>query len=52
MRIFAYFLMICSLLMGVLIDMKYLCVGLPVFISFVLFLIGIYILIIKDKKSN
>lgn len=51
MNIFAYFLMICSLLMGILIDMKYLCVGLPIFISFVLFLIGIYILI-KNKKSN
>ncbi len=51
MKIFAYILMMVSLLIGVLVDMNYFEeVQFPVFGSFVIFLTAIYILSVK--KSN
>lgn len=51
MKVFAYILMVISLLIGILVDMNYFEeVQLPVFSSFVIFLTGIYILSVK--KSN
>jgi hypothetical protein len=51
MKIFAYILMVVSLLIGVLLDMNYFEeVHFPVFSSFVIFLTAIYILSVK--KSN
>jgi len=51
MKVFAYILMVVSLLIGVLVDMNFFNkVQLPIFISLVIFLTGIYILSVK--KSN
>jgi hypothetical protein len=51
MKIFAYILMVVSLLIGVLVDMNYFEeVQFPVFISFVIFLTGIYILSVKKSS--
>jgi hypothetical protein len=49
-NIFGFFLMIISLLIGVLVDMNFFIeVRLPIFSSFVIFLLGIYLLI--EKKD-
>lgn len=51
MKVFAYILMVISLLIGVLVDMNFFSeVQLPIFISFVIFLTGIYILCIKKSS--
>jgi hypothetical protein len=51
MKVFGYILMVVSLLIGVLVDMNYFEeVQFPVFISFVIFLTGIYILSVKKSS--
>lgn len=51
MKVFAYILLVISLLIGVLVDMKFFNdVQFPVFSSFVIFLTAIYILIIKKSS--
>ena len=47
-KIFGLFLMIISLIIGVFVDMNFFIeVRLPIFSSFVIFLLGIYLLIEK-----
>jgi hypothetical protein len=49
-KIFGFILLIISLLIGVLVDMNFFIqVRLPIFSSFVIFLLGIYLLI--EKKD-
>jgi hypothetical protein len=49
-KIFGFILLIISLLIGVLVDMNFFTeVRLPIFSSFVIFLLGIYLLI--EKKN-
>jgi hypothetical protein len=51
MKVFAYILMVVSLLIGILVDMNYFEeVQFPVFSSFVIFLMAIYILSIKRSS--
>jgi hypothetical protein len=51
MKVFAYILMVVSLLIGVLVDMNYFEeVQFPVFSSFVIFLTAIYILSVKKSS--
>jgi hypothetical protein len=51
MKVFAYILMVVSLLIGVLVDMSYFEeVQFPVFSSFVIFLTAIYILSVKKSS--
>lgn len=51
MKVFAYILMVVSLLIGVLVDMNYFDeVQFPIFSSFIIFLIAIYILSVKKSS--
>jgi hypothetical protein len=51
MKVFAYILLVVSLLIGILVDMNYFEeVQFPVFSSFVIFLTAIYIMIIKKSS--
>ena len=50
MKVFAYILMVFSLLIGILVDVNYLDGRFPVFSAFVIFLVAVYILSVK--KSN
>lgn len=52
MKLFGYGLMIGSIIFGALVDKyKYPNIEVGVFTSFVLFLLGVYILILDDKKK-
>jgi hypothetical protein len=51
MKVFAYILMVVSLLIGVLVDMNFFSeVQFPIFSSFVIFLTAIYILSVKKSS--
>lgn len=53
MKVFGYILIVISLLIGVLVDHNYFIeVRLPIFSSFVIFLLGIYLLIDKDQFTT
>lgn len=50
MKVFGVILMVVSLVIGVLVDMNFFIeVRLPIFSSFVIFLLGVYLLI--EKKN-
>ena len=53
MKVFGVFLMLISILIGILVDMNtFSDVRLPVFSSFVIFLLGIYLIIKKDQFTT